>query len=154
TLVQGRQHFSFRSAVVAGDANELRHALREIMSKGESGLRGCSIENEKGENAEQTGALLHLYGNWMLKELLENASFAQEEDKEKLVILADLYVKGYSLDWSMLFKKGRFHRVPLPTYPFSGESYWIGENTDPHQDVLRESVSMGDEGTPLRELTD
>ena len=124
TLVQGRSHFSMRSAVVARDTNDLLQALRELHRLG-----GSEHERirEKGQRSEQTEPLVHQYGHWLLRELLENALLTQNAYQEKLAALADLYVKGYSLDWGSLFKEGRYHRVPLPTYPFSGESYWIAE---------------------------
>jgi len=41
--------------------------------------------------------------------------------------LADLYINGYEPDWDLLFKGFDYHRVPLPTYPFARDSYWITE---------------------------
>src|SRR5439155_10346450 len=81
--------------------------------------------------------LLHSHGNRLLDELSEDTIFGQKEYKENLSILADLYVKGYDLDWGKIFKKGRYHRVPLPTYPFIGESYWIAESNKQRRVALR-----------------
>jgi acyl transferase domain-containing protein/acyl carrier protein/SAM-dependent methyltransferase len=141
TLVQGRSHFSVRLAVVARDTSELLKALRELMSKDEWEY---DDENEKRKSSAQIEQSLHAYGNWLLKELSEDTNVEQEEYKEKLNVLVDLYVKRYSLDWSRLFEKGRYHRVPLPTYPFNRESYWI-EETSAYR------VSSRDQGQSLLE---
>jgi acyl transferase domain-containing protein/aryl carrier-like protein len=126
TLVQGRSHFAVRLAVVARDTHELQQYLRELLSEDQS---GHSVENEESHRSAQTKPLLQKYGNWLLQELRENAVVDDKEYQEKLESLADLYVEGYQLDWGQLFEKGRYHRVPLPTYPFLGESYWIGERS-------------------------
>jgi polyketide synthase PksN len=42
--------------------------------------------------------------------------------------LLDAWTKGVSVQWQKLYK-GR--RVPLPTYPFSRERYWMPAATDP-----------------------
>src|SRR5436305_6859643 len=123
TLVQGRSHFAVRSAVVARDIHELKQCLSTIMSQDRS---EHEVEKEKG-NASQMEPLLRPYGSWLLQELIKGASINQNEFKDRLSILADLYVKGCNLEWDQLFEKGRGHRVPLPTYPFIGESYWIAE---------------------------
>src|SRR5216110_2568679 len=138
TLVQARSHFPVRSAVVARDTHDLLHALRAIMSKGGSEY---DVEKEKGQGSEQTEPLLQEYGHWLLQELLHNASFTHERYKQKLAALADLYIKGYSLEWGQLFKKGRYHRVPLPTYPFLGESYWIAGTSRDQSPHLLESYA-------------
>jgi acyl transferase domain-containing protein len=62
----------------------------------------------------------------------------QNNYKDKITILADIYVKGYNLDWSQLLQKGRYFRVPLPTYPFTRESYWVAETPrDRSQNLLK-----------------
>ncbi|MEW8987841.1 MAG: polyketide synthase dehydratase domain-containing protein, partial [Bacillus sp. (in: firmicutes)] len=38
-----------------------------------------------------------------------------------------LYVKGYDLDWKVLFPDRKFQRISLPTYPFARERYWVTE---------------------------
>jgi len=48
--------------------------------------------------------------------------------KGKFGKLLDLWVKGFSFDWNVLYEKesGISHpsRISLPTYPFARESYW------------------------------
>ena len=124
TLTQGRSHFAVRSAVVAKDTNELKESLRATMSKGNS--EQAKI-NGKGHSSEPTGLLLKEYGAWLLQGLREYDTSDQNRYTYKLAVLADIYVRGYNLDWCQLFQKGRYFRVPLPAYPFTRESYWIAE---------------------------
>ncbi|SEO30833.1 beta-ketoacyl reductase, partial [Bradyrhizobium sp. OK095] len=39
--------------------------------------------------------------------------------------LLELWVKGASFDWEGLYGETRPRRIPLPTYPFAKERYWI-----------------------------
>ena len=137
TLVQGRSHFVMRTAVVARDTDDLLHALRELISKG--GSEHDEIKG-KGQGSEQPELLFKAYGDWLLQELRANNKYDQNKYKESLAVLADIYMKGYNLDWGQLFQKGRYQRVPLPTYPFIGESYWITKST------MHERYSVGAEG--------
>ncbi|TMC17158.1 MAG: hypothetical protein E6J34_19030, partial [Chloroflexi bacterium] len=141
TLVQGRSHFSVRSAVVARDIDELKQALREIISNDRS-----EYDMAKEEGAE---LFLQQYGQWLLSGLLETTTLLdQQEYKEKLQNLANVYRKGYMLDWSQLFQKGRYYRVPLPTYPFLRESYWITEiSRDEENKVLLHNASIPSSAT-------
>jgi acyl transferase domain-containing protein/acyl carrier protein len=45
--------------------------------------------------------------------------------KGKLGALADLWVKGYQMDWNLLYGPVKPRRIHLPTYPFAKERYWI-----------------------------
>ena len=42
--------------------------------------------------------------------------------------LAQLWVKGVEIDWSLLYEEGHQpDKISLPTYPFARERYWIPE---------------------------
>ncbi|TMC21860.1 MAG: hypothetical protein E6J34_08355 [Chloroflexi bacterium] len=124
TLVQGRSHFAIRHAVVARNSGELKQCLSEIISNGYSELH---VEKKERRDS-QAESFLQPYGHWLLQELLENVSLDEEEYRKRLVALSALYVKGCNLNWERFFEKERYFRIPLPTYPFSGESYWIVED--------------------------
>ena len=49
--------------------------------------------------------------------------------KKKLKKVADLWVKGLSFDWNLLYPDIKPQRISLPTYPFARERYWIPETT-------------------------
>ncbi|MFE2864726.1 type I polyketide synthase [Embleya sp. NPDC059259] len=44
---------------------------------------------------------------------------------EVLASLAELYVRGVSVDWAAAFAADRPRRIPLPTYPFQRRRYWL-----------------------------
>jgi polyketide synthase PksN len=65
--------------------------------------------------------------------------FAADEDlaaaieawvaKGKYGKLLELWVKGLSVDWKRLYGERRPRRIPLPTYPFARERYWVPEGS-------------------------
>src|SRR5207237_8796577 len=44
---------------------------------------------------------------------------------EELGAVAELFVQGYQLNYGDLFAGGGYRRIPLPTYPFARERYWV-----------------------------
>ncbi|MCW3464994.1 beta-ketoacyl synthase N-terminal-like domain-containing protein [Chitinophaga nivalis] len=46
-------------------------------------------------------------------------------EKGKYNKLLDAWVKGYPVDWNLLYKAANPGRISLPTYPFVKERYWI-----------------------------
>ncbi len=50
-----------------------------------------------------------------------------QDYKDKLEVLANLYVKGYELDWELVHQGEARQRICLPTYPFLKQRYWIPE---------------------------
>jgi acyl transferase domain-containing protein len=46
-----------------------------------------------------------------------NASF--------LAMLGQLWLAGVTIDWERFYSQERRHRLPLPTYPFERQHYWI-----------------------------
>ena len=103
-----------------------------------AGVKGARI------NFSNRGTYVNLgsHGVYYRKKISGFGQQQQEEYKEKLNVLVDLYVKRYSLDWGRLFAKGRYHRVPLPTYPFSRESYWIEETAGSYRQSLLNSHAL------------
>ncbi|NEO86252.1 MAG: amino acid adenylation domain-containing protein [Spirulina sp. SIO3F2] len=51
-----------------------------------------------------------------------------EEDEEWVALLraiGQLWLAGVEIDWSVFYRLEQRHRVPLPTYPFERQRYWI-----------------------------
>jgi acyl transferase domain-containing protein len=44
-----------------------------------------------------------------------------------LKTMANLWLRGITIDWGKYYKRERRHRIPLPTYPFERKRYWIEE---------------------------
>lgn len=118
SLLVGRTHFPHRLACVARDRDEAMQLLAQWL---ETGMAGGVYASEVREGRLREHAALTKLGNRCIHEC-SNATAA--EYGENLAAIADLYVQGHSLDFRALFPRGS-KRVPLPTYPFAGERYWI-----------------------------
>ena len=115
TLQVGREAMESRLALTAGSLAELTSKLKGYLS-GKSGIDG-------------------LYSGEAKREKDTLAAFAADEDmaqildawvaKGKYGKLLELWVKGLSFDWRRLYGEARPRRIPLPTYPFARERYWV-----------------------------
>ncbi|MBD2776533.1 type I polyketide synthase [Iningainema tapete] len=63
-----------------------------------------------------------------IKEILWLPSIVpgQDEQAQMYRSLATLFVNGASIEWTEVFKQGK--RIPLPTYPFQRERYWVSNS--------------------------
>lgn len=58
-------------------------------------------------------------------------SYEQQSDMAFLMnTLGRLWLAGVEVDWSGFYAKEQRVRVPLPTYPFERQRYWIGANPE------------------------
>jgi acyl transferase domain-containing protein/NADPH:quinone reductase-like Zn-dependent oxidoreductase/acyl carrier protein/SAM-dependent methyltransferase len=119
TLLTGRRHLECRAAVVVATIGELVTALRRFVQEGHV-PNGFSGEIDLSQHADTNFELER--GNDRIREC--NAHPQTSETRQSLLELADLYVRGYALDYLRLFDGTRAYRVPLPTYPFARERYW------------------------------
>jgi acyl transferase domain-containing protein len=81
--------------------------------------------SEIQDNRIRENISLKKFGNYCIRECrtaIDAAGYL-----ENLAAIAELYVKGYSLDFRALFP-AESRRIPLPTYPFSREHYWVATN--------------------------
>ncbi|MCR8987466.1 SDR family NAD(P)-dependent oxidoreductase [Brevibacillus laterosporus] len=168
TLLLGRKHFNHRLAFVVHERNELVHVLKRWLEKGKAPDVYTSIVN-KNEQREQIA--LKRYGNECLRNI--NGDMTANEYIEQLSILASLYTQGYELDFEHLFEEDHFARIPLPTYPFAKEFYWVPERDEdaigddnkacqgpsnempslapPHTSEVQEEVSQSDKLSAIDE---
>ncbi|WP_313920642.1 SDR family NAD(P)-dependent oxidoreductase, partial [Tahibacter sp.] len=125
TLLCGRQHFTHRCAVVAGDREQALQVLSQARAgeRGPNVFRGVAPREFAGQRAlQQTG-----------EALLERLASGVADDaatRDALHALADLYCQGYALPWATLFGAAPPRRLALPTYPFARESHWIEATND------------------------
>ncbi|UCH94145.1 MAG: SDR family NAD(P)-dependent oxidoreductase [Candidatus Aminicenantes bacterium] len=127
TLLVGRSHYSFCSVFIVRDINELKRKIRAILEGEEVDDYLTHTLNEAREVSKpvtQRESALQQMGEAAIKELHQHR-LTGSEYKKKLLVLADLYTKGYDMDWQGLYREEECLRISLPTYPFARERYWI-----------------------------
>jgi len=70
------------------------------------------------------------------------------DDYYLLTQIGKLWSYGKKIDWSGLYTEEKRHRIPLPTYPFERQRFWITGNPFA---IIREII---DSGMNLRKITD
>jgi acyl transferase domain-containing protein len=122
TLQVGREAMEERLAVLAASCHELREKL------------GAYLDSASGVEDIYRGTVKH--GRETLATLNADEDTASLVDawvrKGKYGKLVNLWVKGLSLDWRQLYGEVMPRRVPLPSYPFAKESYWLPGLPDVH----------------------
>nr|WP_226001950.1 SDR family NAD(P)-dependent oxidoreductase [Paenibacillus sp. BJ-4] len=117
TLQVGREAMEERLAVIAGSLRELEEKLKGFV-EGRDGIHGVYVgqakfyreENRAREDGEGTAKTIDA--------LVSESSYAK---------IADLWVKGLTVDWNVLYEKDKPNRISLPTYSFARERYCIAD---------------------------
>ncbi|NQF13850.1 SDR family NAD(P)-dependent oxidoreductase [Brevibacillus sp. HB1.3] len=110
TLQVGREAMKERVAFVVQAIPELIGKL-EAYSRGENTIDHCWEGSLKPSNAPDTQQLIQ--------------SWIAEGNIRKI---AECWVTGYEMEWEQLYVNNKPRRVPLPTYPFAKNRYWIPES--------------------------
>jgi acyl transferase domain-containing protein len=133
TLLMGRKHFDYRLATVARSEQELIEYIRKWCEQATFSqvYTGCVKENRGREQVSLTS-----YGNQCIANC--SSDIDGGDYIESLSVVADLYIQGYSLNYQKLHANDNCSRVPLPTYPFSQQSYWVKSNS--HKKSPRENA--------------
>lgn len=121
TLNIGRAHFAWRCSLVVSSLSELLEKLTQILNQAK--VANCfyaQVEKEPDDAIIYKKLLKS-----SLNELLQPSENSHENYQENLVVLANLYIKGYELDWELLHQGEAKQKLNLPTYLFLKESYWI-----------------------------
>ena len=116
TLQVGRDEMPERLAFVASSAEDLKQKFEKILEGAgrpdgawRNNIRNREAKVSTGDNAQVES---------LVRELIE---------RKELSGLAELWVSGAKIDWSLLHKSAAPRRVSLPTYPFARERYWLRE---------------------------
>lgn len=125
TLLVGRSHFSLRGAFIVQDIYELELQLKELALTGTSKDYFSNRQNAKGIKADLS---LKEVIKGLINDLQNASGLKNEEYKQKLSVLADHYVQGSDLNLKGLFGEN-YRLIHMPTYPFTGDSYWIDEKS-------------------------
>jgi acyl transferase domain-containing protein/acyl carrier protein/SAM-dependent methyltransferase len=118
SLLMGRTHFGHRLACVAHDGSELVRLLEQWAESGAAPQ--VYVAEIQGRIRER--ASMKKFGAYCIQNCKNSPDFASY--RENLAAVAELYVEGYDLDFRSLLPEDA-RRVPLPTYPFARERYWI-----------------------------
>ncbi|SYX83881.1 trans AT polyketide synthase of type I involved in bacillaene synthesis (fragment) [Paenibacillus alvei] len=125
TLQAGREAMQERLAVVVSTLEELQICWSDY-GAGKKNRKGM-YRGSRGKNQNKIGLLV---------EGEEGRNFLQSIWKQrKYDKLAELWASGIDMDWSLLHERGRPHRIPLPTYPFSRDRHWIPVTLDRKRSV-------------------
>jgi amino acid adenylation domain-containing protein len=113
TLQVGRVAMEHRLVFVVAAMPDLIEKL-EAFCAGETAIAGCyqgQVEQDKETlqafSADEDGK--ELIDKWLAK--------------GKVYKLAELWAKGLTLNWNLLYRARKPRRLSLPTYPFAGERY-------------------------------
>ncbi|AUY48420.1 SDR family NAD(P)-dependent oxidoreductase [Streptomyces sp. CB01881] len=119
TLLEGRQHFAHRCALVVGDAADALAAL-DAAARGEDSptVRRGEVPRDRKDRS-----LLDIQAQALLAELAVPGTPAAKY-RDVLSALAALYCQGATPDWQKLFAGEQPHLTALPGYPFSRKRYW------------------------------
>ncbi|PPQ47410.1 polyketide synthase [Paenibacillus peoriae] len=115
TLQTGREAMEERLAVVVESVEELKNKLRGFI-----GGRQSIAQLYRGQAKRDKESLNMASEEKTLDETVDLQILA-----EKYGRISDLWVKGVHMDWSRLYGDVQPRRIPLPTYPFARERYWI-----------------------------
>ncbi|SFD21717.1 amino acid adenylation domain-containing protein [Chitinophaga sp. CF118] len=106
TLQIGRAALEERLGIIAKDRNELLVQLDSYLQNKTAGLFTGNVRKYRAD------------------QLLENEVISALKNQQ-LSSLAQLWVRGVAVDWTLLYPDHTPHRISLPGYPFAKESYWI-----------------------------
>ncbi|MFF7995897.1 polyketide synthase dehydratase domain-containing protein, partial [Kitasatospora xanthocidica] len=141
TLLTGRRHVRHRLAVVVRDRAELVGLLTAWLDNGTA--PGVFVSEAAGAESGRRPSGLARYGAECLRECAEWSGPDSGSDvgsdsglddagyRERLAVVAELFVQGQDFDFGVLFAGRGFGRVPLPTYPFARRRYWVRGESSP-----------------------
>lgn len=133
TLFIGRSFFKVRCAFIVKDIYELTKKIKKLCK---NSLKTYELMRNLEENPLQVDQKSISAGKELLNEVVSQ-SLSEREYYDKLNILANLFIKGYDMEWDKLYSKQEYYRVSLPSYPFERESYWIDKSVNRDNDEAK-----------------
>lgn len=124
TLCAGRKAFSWRWAAIVDSLSSLKNSLQALTEEPEQ-----SIPNVfRGKKEPGTVTDLLSADPSQLHALAEQAVCSAEFGQ-----VARLWAAGVDIDWESCRQTSVRKRIPLPTYPFARERYWLPRGSQPLQ---------------------
>ncbi|PEM83426.1 hypothetical protein CN627_24585, partial [Bacillus wiedmannii] len=125
TLQVGREALEERLALIVSTREELKQKLHQYCQ----GILD-------GQEFYQ-GNIKKDHSNYTLVQGEEGIAFiGQLISNRKMSKLAEFWVTGADVEWSLLSSESRPRRISLPTYPFARERYWVPECESSHNDLI------------------
>lgn len=118
TLQVGREPLESRVAFIVKDIEELKQKLKAFLD-GRENIMGVF----KGD-LKQSKDFVKLFEEDE-KYKAQISKWIKDKNLEKI---AEIWSKGFKMNWKLLNSGTSLRRISLPTYPFAQESYWGIEN--------------------------
>lgn len=138
TLQVGRKAFEYRKMFICRSAEE----AVQILSNQHPDKVFTNVESDSQQAADTDG-------------LPDNPTLliqALHKDKARHHLLLNkigrLWLQGVNIDWGKFWETSKRHRIPLPTYPFERQRYWIDG------DISRMGAAMIEKNSQLTEKPD
>ncbi|MGH8079939.1 MAG: phosphopantetheine-binding protein, partial [Lysobacter sp.] len=136
TLQVGREPMEDRLAFVVDSAARLQQLLRAFV---EAGAVDAAADGAYRGNLKAHREMLGLFA--------ADPDYEEALDKwiaqRKLAKLAELWTKGFDLDWRKFHGRHTPLRMHLPTYPFAKDKYWIDPVKGMFSNVIPSSATSG-----------
>ncbi|MBZ9609086.1 SDR family NAD(P)-dependent oxidoreductase [Clostridium estertheticum] len=126
TLTIGRSHFSERVAIVASDIEELK---LEIKIKYNDLKNKDKNKSNKKHNESKDNVFIKLADS------LASSDLSNSQYKTTLKKVANLYIEGNDFEWGVLYNDQLYYKIPMPTYPFKKDKYWLKLDADIKNDT-------------------
>jgi polyketide synthase 12/polyene macrolide polyketide synthase/epothilone polyketide synthase D len=120
TANTGRAHFQCRLAIVGSSAREIGEKLARLRAAPSRRIRPA-------DNPSRAVAGLAFLSPVapVPRSGLGSADPELEEGAPRPEALAELYRRNSAVDWQAVYRDLSHLRVPLPTYPFQRQRYWL-----------------------------
>ncbi|MCP4347732.1 MAG: type I polyketide synthase [Desulfobacterales bacterium] len=105
--------------------NHVRQPVRFADSMEILREQGYDIFLEIGPRPVLLGMASNLEGFGNLKGFYTSLRQGQDDWRQMLTSLSELYVNGANADWKSFYDGADHRRVQLPTYPWQRERYWV-----------------------------
>lgn len=125
TYQTGKEAMSERLVIVAKDLPDLVSRLQSIIEAPDMQPKTKGVY--RGDIKSGRGALKLISSDNEITEIFHK--WVKEKNTHKI---ANLWVNGIELDWSLLYKHAFPRRVLTPSYPFKKDRFWLKE-IDPAQ---------------------
>lgn len=137
TLQVGRKPFERRRAVVCAGVHEAIDSLaaaRALAPRRTSASANASQNANARETAHaNTSKSATALSMWPREEGAPRDYRAPSDERAQLTMLADRWLSGDVVDWHALHGPAGRRRIPLPTYPFERQRYWIDPPSPAHR---------------------